>query len=122
MTWARLQPGGCAFNDRRGHSLCIRTQGGRLAARLCLNGSCKTFDRHRNRLDRIYIDDPSLEDDGPVDVTLTITNDRGDNIFDGAATVTLALVRPNGPDCPPEKFAASLIAQGDSSLELLGPA
>ena len=89
---------------------------GRLVARLCLNDSCNTFNQHSSRLGVIDIDDPTIDDAGPVKVVLTITDEENRIIFDGASEVTLTLMQPNGPGCPPEKFAASLSARGKSSI------
>jgi hypothetical protein len=95
---------------------------GRLVARLCLNDSCNTFNQHSSRLGVIDIEDPSIEDAGPVEVVLTITDEENRIIFDGASEVTLTLMQPNGSGCPPEKFAASLSARGQSSLGPRRPA
>ena len=70
----------------------------------------------------IDIDDGSIDDAGPVEVVLTITDEENRIIFDGSSEVTLNLTQPNGSGCPPEKFAAALSARGQSSLAPRRPA
>jgi hypothetical protein len=92
----------------------------RLTVVLCVNETCEKFDRFSRRLGFVEIDDPEIDDEGPVRVVLTISTDGGEIIFDGTTNTALRLVQPNGPGCG-DKLTASLVATGESSLDRSTP-
>ena len=92
----------------------------RLTVSVCVNETCDLFARSSRRLGWVEIDDPGIDDEGPVRVVLTVSTDDGGTIFHGTTTPTLQLVQPNGPGCG-DKFTASLVAAGRSSLEPFQP-
>ena len=74
--------------------------------------------RNASRLDWIYIDDPSIQDEGPVDVRLLIqANPDGRVVLDTEAQVSPTKVQPNGPGCEPTKFATSVVPTQDGFTE-----
>jgi hypothetical protein len=85
---------------------------------LCVDERCRTTRRNASRLDWIYIDDPSIKDEGPVDVRLLIqANPDGRVVVDAKTQVSLTKIQPNGPGCEPTKFATTLVATQDGFTE-----
>jgi len=89
---------------------------GPVRARLCVKDTCdSTSKQNGQRLGVLYVDDPSIEDAGPVTVELVIESDTGETIFEGSRDVELTLKQPNGPDCEPSTFARALVASRDGT-------
>ncbi len=99
-------------------SRILEAQSGPVHARLCVEATCKSTSSPNGRsVDFINVDDPSLDDEGPVHVVLTIETESGDPIFTNEADVALGRTQPNGPNCEPTFYAASLVATPDAGLE-----
>ena len=89
---------------------------GPVRARLCVEDTCdSTSKSNGQRLGVLYVDDPSIEDAGPVTVELVIESGSGETIFEGSREVELTLKQPNGPDCEPSTFARALVASRDGT-------
>jgi len=95
---------------------------GPVRARLCVEDTCdSTAKGNGQRLAFLYLDEPSIDDEGPVVVELVIESGSGETIFEGSQDVELTLKQPNGPDCEPSTFARALIASRDGTTLLQLP-
>lgn len=95
---------------------------GPVRARLCVENTCDSTSKpNGQRLGFLFVDEPSIDDEGPVTVELVIESDSGATIFDGSQDVELTLKQPNGPDCEPSTFARSLVASRDGTTLLQLP-
>jgi hypothetical protein len=95
---------------------------GPVRARLCVEDTCDSTSRpNGQRLGVLYVDEPSIEDEGPVTVQLVIESGSGETIFEGSQDVELTLKQPNGPDCEPSTFARALVASRDGTTLLQLP-
>jgi hypothetical protein len=95
---------------------------GPVSARLCVEDTCgSTSKPNGQRLGVLYVDEPSIENEGPVTVKLVIDSGSGETIFEGTRDVELTLKQPNGPNCEPSTFARSLVASRDGTTLLQLP-
>ena len=82
---------------------------GPVRARLCVGDVCRSRWRaDAAQLVWLDVDDPSIDDEGPVDVSLVIESGAGEAVFESDSSVALRKVQPNGPDCDPMKYAVAL--------------
>ena len=82
---------------------------GPVRARLCVGDVCRSRWRaDPAQLVWLDVDDPSIADEGPVDVSLVIESGTGEVVFESASSVALRKMQPNGPDCDPTTYAAAL--------------
>jgi len=56
------------------------------------------------------VDDPTIEDEGPVEVRVILETRSGEVVYRESATVPLGRMQPNGPGCDPIKYAVTLVA------------
>jgi len=92
---------------------------GPVRARLCVEETCdSTSTPNGQRLGVLYVDEPSIGDEGPVSVELVIEAGSGQTIFEGSRDVDLILKQPNGPECEPSTFARALVASRDGTTLL----
>ena len=101
----------------------LANQHGPVQARLCVEDTCESTSKpNGQRLRVLYVDEPSIEDEGPIVVELVIESGSGETIFEGSQDVDLTLKQPNGPDCEPSKYARTLAASRDGTTLLQLPA
>jgi len=91
---------------------------GTVRVHACVEDSCITekFGTH-NASPRVFVPYPSATSAGTVDAVLTIEDSSGHTVFDGTATALLHINQPNGPDCPPTAYQASVTATESGTLE-----
>lgn len=95
---------------------------GPVRARLCVEDTCdSTAKSNGQRLAFLYVDEPSIDDEGPVIVEVVIESGSGQTLFEGSQDVELTLKQPNGPECEPSTFARALIASRDGTTLLQLP-
>jgi hypothetical protein len=95
---------------------------GPVRARLCVEDTCDSTSKPNGQhLGVLYVDEPSIDDEGPVTVELVIESGSGETIFEGSQEVELTLKQPNGPDCEPSTFARALVASRDGTTLLQLP-
>lgn len=87
----------------------------RFTVEACVNDQCETAKFSQSQTAVIRVLDESM-DATPVDVTLTITGEGVGPVFNGTTTVTPQKRQPNGPDCEPTVFNASVQAAGNEEL------
>ena len=88
-------------------------------ARLCVGDVCRSRWRaDAAQLVWLDVDDPSIDDEGPVDVSLVIESGAGDVVFESASSVALRKMQPNGPDCDPTRYAVALATTEAGDLVL----
>jgi len=88
-----------------------------LRGRVCVNTTCNAIrSRDHHHPDVVFVDDPSIENVGPVHVVLSIDTESGRPLFDDEADVALIRRQPNGPDCPPTFYSAALVAVPGTGL------
>jgi hypothetical protein len=91
---------------------------GKVRARVCVGAICNSVIKpDGGHLDAVYVDDPSIEDVGPVHVVQSIERGSGEPILDDETGVALIRRQPNGPDCPPTFYSAALVADPRTGLE-----
>jgi hypothetical protein len=89
----------------------LANQTGVIVVRACVEATCSTTPKPKGRnLGFVFVDDPSIDDAGPVRVELSMDTEDGRSIYHRATMVDLVRRQPNGPDCEPTYFARSLIA------------
>lgn len=80
----------------------------------CIDGDCtaRTIQNRRDSL--VFVEDDTLQDDTPVLVTLTVTTETGEVVFDDHTEVVPAKSQPNGAGCDPTAYQAQVTAAGDA--------
>lgn len=98
-------------------SVVTKHAGEHLRARACVGDHCEGAEvRGREPQRSMIIGRTALHDTNPVQVTLTITDARGQVVFAGEATVTPRRVDPNGPHCEPHVLMGAVTAEGKHRL------
>jgi hypothetical protein len=83
---------------------------GPVRVHLCVSTTCNSTSKQDGRqLDAVFVDDPSIQDSGPVLFALLIEG-SGEVIYARKANVELSRMRPNGPNCPPTFYSTALVA------------
>jgi hypothetical protein len=78
---------------------------------VCVGSTCRTFPRRTGVRDGfVEVDDPAIDDEGPVEVRLTVETRPGETVYRETTTVPLGRMQPNGPGCDPIKYAVALKA------------
>jgi hypothetical protein len=79
----------------------LRDESGHVRATACVESTCRSVTRPAELLDVVDVDEPALNDVGPVLVSLSIERPSGALILADEVDVSLIRRQPNGPDCPP---------------------
>jgi hypothetical protein len=94
---------------------------GPVRVHLCVSATCNSTSKPDGRqLDAVFLDDPSIQDSGPVLVGLSIEGGSGEVIYARKANVELSRMQPNGPNCPPTFYSTALVATARGGLRPRG--
>jgi hypothetical protein len=78
---------------------------------VCVGSTCHTVPRRtRIRDGFVQVDEPTVDDEGPVEVRVILETRSGEVLYRTSATVPLERMQPNGPGCDPIKYAVALEA------------
>jgi hypothetical protein len=94
---------------------------GPLAAHFCVASVCTDQQVLPGTTPFVRVDDPSLTSTAAVLVQLKAIDNAGAVVFDSSAIVTPRLFQPNGPNCPPTAYGASVSATRAGRLQQTAP-
>jgi len=85
-----------------------------LTVEACVEEECRTIQTgERDRQASVVSGEKSLTGSQPVEVRLRITDQAGKPVFRGSAVVEPEKLQPNGPDCAPTAWTASVAVTGN---------
>ena len=102
---------GVAFDLTR----LLANQSGHVQVRACVEQTCIEHLASSSRWNKFPVNDSALTSPRSVTVQVVVT-DHGRSVFDSTSRVELHKLQPNGPNCPPTAFAASVAATPDGQL------
>jgi hypothetical protein len=87
-------------------------------ATVCMNERCRSFSLSERGTSRqvVRIEDRRLAGPGPIRVRVVLRDRRDRRVLRRERVVTLSRAQPNGPDCPPTCWLASLRLGADGRL------
>ncbi|MEO8475635.1 MAG: hypothetical protein ABI572_01135 [Actinomycetota bacterium] len=78
---------------------------------VCVRTTCHSAPRRTGVRDGfVEVDEPTIEDEGPVEVRVILETRSGEVVYRETATVPLGRMQPNGPGCDPIRYAVALKA------------
>lgn len=86
---------------------------------VCVGSRCRTAPRRTEVRDgSVRVNDPTIENEGPVEVSLVVATHAGGVVYRETASVPLERMQPNGPGCDPVTYAVALDATDEGLVPM----
>lgn len=89
----------------------------RLKVEVCVDDTCKKRTVRPHQHPSMAFGEDVITDDQPREVSVTILDETGQTVFDGASTVTPRKRQVNGQGCEPTTYVANVATSGPSGLK-----